>query len=83
MINLNLPALVEPQLPADPADGMAVESWKMARRTYNKKFEARNQNEQRIYALTPSDNAPKHHATEWRLTMIEVTPTHARASSAC
>ena len=52
MINLNLPALVEPQLPADAANVMAVEIWKMARRTYNKKMEARDRNEQRNYALT-------------------------------
>jgi hypothetical protein len=31
MINLNLPALVEPQLTADIANVMAVEIWKMAR----------------------------------------------------
>jgi hypothetical protein len=31
MINLNLPALVEPQLPVDVANVMAVEIWKMAR----------------------------------------------------
>jgi hypothetical protein len=52
MINLNLPALVEPQLPADVANVMAVEIWKMARRTYDKKTEARDRNDQRIYALT-------------------------------
>jgi hypothetical protein len=52
MINLNLPALVEPQLPADVANVMAVEIWKVARRTYDKKMEARDHNEQRIYALT-------------------------------
>ena len=52
MINLNLPALVEPQLPADVVNVMAVEIWKMARRTYNKKIEVRDRNEQRIYALT-------------------------------
>ena len=52
MINLNLPALVEPQLPADVANMMAVEIWKMARCTYNKKMEARGHNEQQIYALT-------------------------------
>jgi hypothetical protein len=52
MINLNLPTLVEPQLPADIANVIAVEIWKMARRIYNKKIEARDRNEQRIYALT-------------------------------
>ncbi len=52
MINQNLPALVEPQLPADAAPPMAVELRKMARRTYDKKVEARDRNEQRIYALT-------------------------------
>ena len=52
MINLNLPALVEPQLPADVANVMTVEIWKMARCTYDKKMEARDRNEQRIYALT-------------------------------
>ena len=52
MINLNLPALVEPQLPADAANMMEVELWKMARRAYDKKLEARERNEQRIYALT-------------------------------
>ena len=52
MINLNLPTLVEPQLPADGAGMMEVEIWKMARRTYSKKSEARDRNEQRIYALT-------------------------------
>jgi hypothetical protein len=31
---------------------MAVEIWKMARRTYNKKMEVHDHNEQRIYALT-------------------------------
>ena len=41
MINLDLPALVvEPQLPVDIANVMAVEIWKMARHTYNKKIEA-------------------------------------------
>jgi hypothetical protein len=52
MINLNLPALVEPQPPADVANVMAVEIWKMARCTYNKKIEAHYCNKQRIYALT-------------------------------
>ena len=52
MINLNLPALVEPQLPADVANVMAVGIWKMARRTYDKKMEARDRNKQPIYALT-------------------------------
>jgi hypothetical protein len=51
MINLNLPALVEPQLPADVANVMAIEIWKLARRTYNKKMEARDRNKQQIYAL--------------------------------
>jgi hypothetical protein len=40
MINLNLPALVQPQLPADEANVMTVEIWKMARCTYNKKMAA-------------------------------------------
>jgi hypothetical protein len=52
MINLNLPALVEPQLPADIANVMTVEIWKMARCTYDKKMEAHYRNKQRIYALT-------------------------------
>jgi hypothetical protein len=52
MINLNLPALAEPQLPVDVANVMAVKIWKMARRTYDKKMEARDRNEQRIYSLT-------------------------------
>ena len=52
MINQNLPALVEPPLPADAAPPMVVELWKMARRTYDKKVEVRDRNEQRIYALT-------------------------------
>jgi hypothetical protein len=47
MINLKLPALVEPQLPADVATNvMTVGIWKMARCTYNKKMEARDRNEQ-------------------------------------
>jgi hypothetical protein len=37
MINLDLPPLVEPQLPAATANVMVVEMWKMARRTYEKK----------------------------------------------
>jgi hypothetical protein len=52
MINLNLPALVKLQLPADVANVMAVDIWKMSRSTYNKKMEAHDRNEQRIYALT-------------------------------
>ena len=52
MINLNLPARVEPQLPVDVVNVMAVEISKMARCTYNKKMEARDRNEQRIYSLT-------------------------------
>jgi hypothetical protein len=31
---------------------MFIEIWKMSRRTYDKKIEARNRNEQRIYSLT-------------------------------
>ena len=49
MINLNLVTLVEPPFGTDT---MAVEIWKMSRRTYNKKVEGRERNEQRIYALT-------------------------------
>jgi hypothetical protein len=52
MINLNLPALVEPQLPTDVTNMMAVEIWELARCTYNKKTQAHDRNEQRIYALT-------------------------------
>jgi hypothetical protein len=52
MMNLNLPALVEPQLPVDGANVMVMEIWKMARCTYDKKLEARGRNEQRIYVLT-------------------------------
>jgi hypothetical protein len=52
MINLNLAPLVEPALPADNANAMVIEIWTMSRRTYDKKIEARNRNEQRIYALT-------------------------------
>jgi hypothetical protein len=52
MINLNLPALVEPQLPTDVTNMMAVEIWKLARCTFDKKTEARDRNKQRIYALT-------------------------------
>ena len=52
MINLNLPALVEPQLPTDVTNVMAVELWKLARRAYDKKVDARDRNEQRIYSLT-------------------------------
>jgi hypothetical protein len=50
MINLNLPVLVEPALPADAANAMVIEIWKMARRTYDKKIEARNRNEPTSYA---------------------------------
>jgi hypothetical protein len=46
MINLDLAPLVEPTLPADNANAMVTEIWKMSRRTYNKKIEARDQNEQ-------------------------------------
>jgi hypothetical protein len=52
MINLNLPALVEPQLLDGTANAMVVEIWKMARHAYEKKSESRERNEQRIYALT-------------------------------
>jgi hypothetical protein len=52
MINLEVAPLVEPELPADNANGMVIEIWKMSRRTYDKKIEARNRNEQRIYSLT-------------------------------
>ena len=52
MINLHLVTLVEPPFPADGTDTMAVEIWKMSRRTYNKKVEGRERNEQRVYALT-------------------------------
>ena len=52
MINLNLPALVEPQFPVDIANMMSVEIWKMARHTYNKKMEVRDHSKQRISVLT-------------------------------
>jgi hypothetical protein len=45
-----LAMMLEPALPADNANGMVIEIWKMSRRAYDKKIEARNRNEQRIYS---------------------------------
>lgn len=52
MMDLNLPAIVEPAFPEDAGNMMQIEMWKIARRTYDKKLEARERNSQRIYALT-------------------------------
>jgi hypothetical protein len=52
MINLDLAPLVEPALPADNANAMVIEIWKMSRRTHDKKIEALDRNEQGICSLT-------------------------------
>ena len=51
MVDMQLPALMEPAAPTDTTNVVALELWKMARRTYEKKVEARRRNSQRVYAL--------------------------------
>jgi hypothetical protein len=51
MIDVNLPALVEPVPPTDLANVMQLERWKMGMRNHNKNLQSRHRNMQRIYSL--------------------------------
>ena len=51
MVDMELAPLVEPTAPTDTTNVVALELWKMARRTYEKKVEARRSTSQRVYAL--------------------------------
>jgi hypothetical protein len=51
MVDMQLPELVEPVPPADPGNVVAIELWKLLRRTYGKKSEIRRKNSERVYAL--------------------------------
>ena len=80
MINLNLPALIEHQLPADVANTMAVEIWKMARCTYNKKIEARLSATRNEFMRRLLDSALKHFGTRWKPTKTGLTLMQLRTS---
>ena len=52
MVEMTLPTLVKPAPPAAmDTSQISFELWKMARRTYEKKVEARIRNSHRVYAL--------------------------------
>jgi len=51
MVAMRLPDLTEPVAPADNAGVVAVELWKLARRTYEKSLEVRRKNSARVFAL--------------------------------
>ena len=80
MINLNLPALLEPQPPADVANMMAVEIWKMARCTYTTRRWRRVTATSNEFTRRLSDSALKHFTTEWKATMTGLPSMKLRTS---